>query len=91
MIIKVFDGLKFSTKCSTFPQRQSTPSLCPCSGISIFANNKLLTSYFISSSHYLNLTSPLYVPLRDPRRPGLTEPRPVGEEIKLWITELYTF
>ena len=28
--------------------------------------------------------SPL--PLRHPRRPGLTEPRPVGEGIKLWIT-----
>ena len=28
--------------------------------------------------HHLSLTSPLQVHLRDPRRPGLTEPRPVG-------------
>ena len=33
---------------------------------------------FTHFSHYLSLTSPLTVPLRDPRRPGLTEPRPVG-------------
>ena len=33
---------------------------------------------FNYSSHYLSLTSPLQVPLRDSRRPGLTEPRPVG-------------
>ena len=36
------------------------------------------------SSHYLSLT--LQVPLRDLRRPGLSEPRPVEEGNKLWIT-----
>ena len=30
------------------------------------------------SSHYRSLTSHLWVPLRDPRHPGLTEPRSVG-------------
>ena len=32
----------------------------------------------IISSHHLSLTSPLQVHLRNPRHPGLTEPRPVG-------------
>ena len=35
-------------------------------------------NYIVSHSHYLSLTFPLYVPLRDSRRPGRTESRLVG-------------
>ena len=44
----------------------------------------------IFSSHYLSLTFPLYVPLRDPRRPGLTEPRPIGGENET-MDHIHTF
>ena len=37
------------------------------------------------SSHYLSLTSTSQVLLHDSRSPGLTELRPVGEEINFWI------
>ena len=43
----------------------------------------LVTSISLSK---FNLPLTFKVPLRDPRRPGLTEPRPVREGIKLWIT-----
>ena len=35
---------------------------------------------YVISSHCLSLTSPFRVPIRDTRRPGLTEPLPVGRE-----------
>ena len=45
-----------------------------------FSTIHLTIIHQIHISHYLSLTSPFQVPLRDPRRPGLTEPRPVGGE-----------